>query len=75
MKDEAAHETRLERALGVPLAEEAVGQWPQSGRNFAFVAFYDLCFAPRRIILLQAQGAMGIEKSFFEPPELPLAGN
>jgi hypothetical protein len=26
-----AHETRLERILGVPLAEDAVRQWPQSG--------------------------------------------
>jgi hypothetical protein len=31
MKDEATHETRLERILGVPLAEDAVRQWPQSG--------------------------------------------
>ena len=28
---EAAHETRLERILGVPLAKDAVRQWPQSG--------------------------------------------
>ncbi|MCM2576585.1 hypothetical protein [Streptomyces meridianus] len=28
---EAAHRTRLERILGVPLAENAVRQWPQSG--------------------------------------------
>ena len=28
---EAASETRLERILGVPLAEDAVRQWPQSG--------------------------------------------
>jgi hypothetical protein len=26
-----AHETRLERILGVPLAEDAQRQWPQSG--------------------------------------------
>lgn len=26
-----AHDTRLERILGVPLAEEAKRQWPQSG--------------------------------------------
>ena len=26
-----SHETRLERVLGVPLAAEAVRQWPQSG--------------------------------------------
>jgi hypothetical protein len=26
-----AHETRLERILGVPLAEDAKRQWPQSG--------------------------------------------
>ena len=31
MTDKAAHETRLERVLGVPLAEDAVRQWPQSG--------------------------------------------
>lgn len=31
MTDEAAHETRIERILGVPLAEDAVRQWPQSG--------------------------------------------
>lgn len=31
MTDEATHTTRLERILGVPLAEEAVRQWPQSG--------------------------------------------
>jgi SnoaL-like domain len=28
---EAADETRLARVLGVPLAEDAVRQWPQSG--------------------------------------------
>ena len=28
---EVAHETRLARVLGVPLAEDAVRQWPQSG--------------------------------------------
>jgi hypothetical protein len=31
MTEQAAHETRLERILGVPLAEDAVRQWPQSG--------------------------------------------
>jgi SnoaL-like domain len=31
MMAEAAHETRLARVLGVPLAEDAVRQWPQSG--------------------------------------------
>ena len=31
MTREPAHETRLERILGVPLAEDAVRQWPQSG--------------------------------------------
>jgi hypothetical protein len=31
MTHEAAHTTRLERILGVPLAEDAVRQWPQSG--------------------------------------------
>jgi hypothetical protein len=31
MTNEATHTTRLERILGVPLAEEAIRQWPQSG--------------------------------------------
>ena len=31
MGNERAHETRLERILGVPLAEHARRQWPQSG--------------------------------------------
>ncbi len=31
MTKEAAHQTRLERILGVPLAKDAVRQWPQSG--------------------------------------------
>lgn len=31
MTREPAYETRLERILGVPLAEDAVRQWPQSG--------------------------------------------
>jgi hypothetical protein len=31
MTGNAVHETRLERVLGVPLAEDAVRQWPQSG--------------------------------------------
>ncbi len=31
MMREAARETRLERILGVELAEDAVRQWPQSG--------------------------------------------
>ena len=31
MTDRPAHETRLERILGVPLAEDAKRQWPQSG--------------------------------------------
>src|ERR687897_713393 len=31
MKERPAHETRLERILGVPLAEDAKRQWPQSG--------------------------------------------
>ncbi|HEX6515416.1 MAG TPA: hypothetical protein VF049_07565 [Nocardioidaceae bacterium] len=30
-QQQLAHETRLERVLGVPLAEHAVRQWPQSG--------------------------------------------
>ncbi|WP_406400860.1 hypothetical protein OH805_17640 [Streptomyces sp. NBC_00879] len=29
--EERAYQTRLERILGVPLAESAVRQWPQSG--------------------------------------------
>ncbi|MBT2390288.1 hypothetical protein J7E87_12845 [Streptomyces sp. ISL-1] len=29
--EEKAYQTRLERILGVPLAESAVRQWPQSG--------------------------------------------
>jgi hypothetical protein len=31
MTNKAAHQTRLERILGVGLAEDAVRQWPQSG--------------------------------------------
>ncbi len=31
MTDKPAHETRLERILAVPLADDAVRQWPQSG--------------------------------------------
>ena len=31
MTREPAYETRLEQILGVPLAEDAVRQWPQSG--------------------------------------------
>src|SRR4029453_4473153 len=31
MTNEAAHQTRLERILGVRLAEDAERQWPQSG--------------------------------------------
>ena len=31
MNEHAAHETRLERILGAPLAEDAVRQWPHSG--------------------------------------------
>jgi hypothetical protein len=31
MTKEAAHQTRLERILGVELAVDAVRQWPQSG--------------------------------------------
>jgi hypothetical protein len=33
MTKAVAHETRLERILGVPLAEDAVRQWPQSGER------------------------------------------
>ena len=33
MTTEAAHQTRLERILGVGLAEDAVRQWPQSGER------------------------------------------
>ncbi|HLN79015.1 MAG TPA: nuclear transport factor 2 family protein [Nocardioidaceae bacterium] len=31
MIEQPTHETRVERVLGVPLAEDAVRQWPQSG--------------------------------------------
>jgi SnoaL-like domain len=31
MTEQAAHQTRLERILGVPLADDAERQWPQSG--------------------------------------------
>jgi len=31
MPNETAYQTRLERILGVPLAEDAVRQWPQGG--------------------------------------------
>lgn len=31
MTGRTSHETRLERILGVPLAEDATRQWPQSG--------------------------------------------
>lgn len=31
MTGQTPHETRLERILGVPLAEDATRQWPQSG--------------------------------------------
>jgi hypothetical protein len=31
MSQTQSHETRLERVLGVPLADQAVRQWPQSG--------------------------------------------
>lgn len=31
MTGQTSHQTRLERVLGVPLAEDAVRQWPQSG--------------------------------------------
>jgi hypothetical protein len=33
MPNETAYQTRLERILGVPLAEDAVRQWPQSGER------------------------------------------
>jgi hypothetical protein len=33
MPDDTAYQTRLERILGVPLAEDAVRQWPQSGER------------------------------------------
>jgi SnoaL-like domain len=33
MTKEAAHQTRLERILGLGLAEDAVRQWPQSGER------------------------------------------
>jgi hypothetical protein len=31
MSTQPVHETRLERILGVPLADDAMRQWPQSG--------------------------------------------
>ena len=31
MSNDAGHQTRLERVLGVPLAEDAARRWPQSG--------------------------------------------
>lgn len=31
MSQDRDHKTRLERVLGVPLADDAVRQWPQSG--------------------------------------------
>ena len=31
MTEQRSYETRLERVLGVPLADHAVRQWPQSG--------------------------------------------
>jgi hypothetical protein len=33
MPNETTYQTRLERILGVPLAEDAVRQWPQSGER------------------------------------------
>jgi hypothetical protein len=33
MPNETTYRTRLERILGVPLAEDAVRQWPQSGER------------------------------------------
>src|SRR5512132_3105238 len=33
MTNQAAHQTRLERILGVRLAQDAVRQWPQSGER------------------------------------------
>ena len=44
--NENAHQTRLERILGVPLAEDAVRQWPQSGdgrvyRNISIAELHD----------------------------------
>jgi hypothetical protein len=33
MTTRAGHDTRLERILGVPLAEDAERQWPQSGET------------------------------------------
>jgi hypothetical protein len=33
MSNETAYQTRLERILGVPLAEDAVRQWPQSSER------------------------------------------
>ena len=33
MPNETTYQTRLERILGVPLTEDAVRQWPQSGER------------------------------------------
>lgn len=33
MSNETSYQTRLERILGVPLAEDAVRQWPQSSER------------------------------------------
>jgi len=48
MSNDAGHQTRLERVLGVPLAEDAVRQWPQSGeliRGSARIAEVESHFA------------------------------
>jgi hypothetical protein len=49
---EAAHQTRVERILGVPLAEDAVRQWPQRReviRGRARIAEVDSHFGGRRL--------------------------
>ena len=37
LPNETAYQTRLERILGAPLAEDAVRQWPQSGERIGEV--------------------------------------
>jgi hypothetical protein len=46
MRVEAGHEMRLARILGVPLAEDAVRQWPQSDEAIGAASFG----ARRRVI-------------------------
>ena len=48
MSNDAGYQTRLERVLGIPLAEDALRQWPQSGeliRGSARIAEVESHFA------------------------------